>query len=221
MRTFLSRTDLGDTRVLSVSANRWGQNCHLVIHVPTLDTTIIDPGYGHEELVRQIRSQALRPVAIAVTHAHFDHVASAHPLQEEFPGLPFWMHRDEAAILEKVNTYAMFLQADRVKAPKDIRFLGGAIEFRGGEISVHPYPGHTPGGCIFSFQNTIFTGDLLIKDQKQFKKLPGFDPQRLQESVRQVFEKFKDDTIVFPGHGKVTSIGNLKSVFADHGAGKG
>lgn len=198
--------------VHTVCGNRFSQNCFIVASKKSARSVVIDPGYGYSHIRQTLESNAITPETILATHAHFDHIASIASIQEDFGGPEFLYHHADASILASVNTYTLFLKAEKVRLPH----CGGSladddvIRLDSLQIKVHHAPGHTPGGCIFELENAIFTGDLFIGLPDKQNKLPGLQLAELKESRQKIFNQFAPETIVFSGHGKVRTLGDLK-----------
>ncbi len=179
------------------------------------ECVVVDPGYDSEAIIDEIVSRALGVGGILATHAHVDHIASAALVQTRFAEPPFFLHPDEEKTLRSAHSYAMFLDAKAFVPPRAQRTIsdGDRLVVSGNEVIVHHAPGHTPGGCVFEVSGALFTGDLLIKTTTEPRKLPGLSPEELRKSRRKLFEEFPPDTVVCPGHGRPTTLGELESRF--------
>jgi len=208
-------TRLEHSELLRISSNRWKENCFVLVADGASECVVVDPGYDNDAIVEAIVTRGLTVAAILATHAHVDHIASAAGVQERFGDPPFFLHRDDEKTLKSARSYAMFLDAAAFVPPRAQRQMsdGERLELGGNEIKVHHMPGHTPGGCVFEVDCALFTGDLLIKATSEPRKLPGLDPEQLQKSRRRLFEEFEPSTMVFPGHGRPTTLGQLESRF--------
>ena len=211
----MESTRLEHSEVLRISSNRWKENCFLLVADGGSECVVVDPGYDSEAIVEAIVTRGLEVGAILATHAHVDHIASAALLQSRFGEPPFILHPDEEMTLKSAHSYAMFLDAKAFVPPRAQQKMsdGERLDLGGNEINVHHMPGHTPGGCVFEVEGALFTGDLLIKATSEPRKLPGLNPEQLQESRRKLFQEFEPSTVVFPGHGRPTTLGELESRF--------
>jgi hydroxyacylglutathione hydrolase len=214
-QTTVTLSNGGEAQIVQICFNRWNENCFLLIDSKERSCIVFDPGYGVEEISREIRERSVTVEAILATHTHFDHIASVSLLQQSFGDIPFLCHREELKILKDVNTYTLFLSAGKIAAPEVARFIedGESIRFGSGMIDVRHMAGHTPGGCVFQYGKVLFTGDLLIKSQGRAHKLPGFDRAALETSWTTLFSSFSDDYLVFPGHGAATTVGQERVRF--------
>ena len=203
------------SEVLRFSSNRWKENCFVLIGDGSDSCVVIDPGYGGEAIVDAIATRGLAVAAILATHAHVDHIASAALVQSRFGEPPFYLHPGDEKTLRTAPSYAMFLDAEAFAAPGAHQKLsdGDRLDFGSHQIKVHHAPGHTPGGCVFEVSGALFTGDLLIKAADELRRLPGLNPEELHASRKRIFDEFSADTLVFPGHGKRTTVGELERRF--------
>lgn len=200
--------------VLQFSSNRWKENCFVVIADGSGSCLVVDPGYDGEAIVNAILTRSLGVAAILATHAHHDHIASAAMVQSRFDDPPFFCHPDDDKTLKTAPSYAMFLDGAAFAPPRVKRTLsdGDRLDLGGHEIKVHHTPGHSPGSCVFELRGALFTGDLLIKEPNEVRR-PGSNPDELHASRKRVFDEFSAETIVFPGHGRRTTLGELERRF--------
>lgn len=206
---------LEHSEVLRFSSNRWKENCFVLVGDRSPSCVVVDPGYGGEAIVEAIVTRGLTVAAILATHAHVDHIASVALVQSRFGDPPFFCHSGDEKTLRAARSYAMFLDAEAFAPPRGQRKLsdGDRLDLGGNEFKVHHAPGHTPGGCVFEVSGALFTGDLLIKAAMELRRLPGLNPDELHASRKRVFDEFPADTVVFPGHGRITTLGELERRF--------
>ena len=175
---------------------------------------VVDPGYDGEAIVEAISTRGLTVVAILATHAHHDHIASTALVQSRFGDPPFYFHPDDSKTLRTAHSYAMLLEAEAFAPPRAHQKLsdGDRLHLAGYEIKVHHAPGHSPGGCVFEVRGALFTGDMFIKEAREARR-PGSNPDELHASRKRVFDEFPAGTVVFPGHGRPTTLGELERRF--------
>lgn len=211
----MESTRLEHGEVLRISSNRWKENCFLLVAHGGAECVVVDPGYDSEAIVAAIVTRGLAVGAILATHAHVDHIASAALIQSTFGEPPFFLHPAEDKTLKSAHSYAMFLDAKAFIPPRAQQKIsdGERLDLSGNEVKVHHVPGHTPGGCVFEVDGALFTGDVLIKTSFEPRKLPGLNREQLHASRRKLFQEFEPSTIVFPGHGRPTTLGELERRF--------
>lgn len=197
-------------QVFAVTENFWKQNAFFIVDTSRSSCIAIDPGYGVEAFLHNLKKQNIIVERVIATHTHFDHIAGVSEVQKIF-NAPFLCHEEDLKILAQANIYTMVLKSGKVELPIPSAHLTPQIkiQFGGVQIEVIHVPGHTPGGCIFVFMGTIFSGDTLLRDFGKLHKLPGSDPDLLAASRERIFKKLPPETVVFPGHGRMTTLASL------------
>jgi hydroxyacylglutathione hydrolase len=177
------------------------------------EVVVVDPGLDTAGIRGVLQTESLRPVAIACTHGHFDHIASAHELQQEY-GAPIYLHRDDAKLIRSANFLLMACHIDRrITIPSIDVFVedGSEIEIGGDALRFIHTPGHTRGSCLVQFRDSIFTGDTIYRDGIGLVDFPGEDPDQLRASILEVWEELDDDLWARPGHGGSAKFEALKA----------
>jgi hydroxyacylglutathione hydrolase len=211
--------------VTGFPAGAFAANCYLVAPAPGEECVIIDPGQdaqpGIEELLDRYR---LKPIAVLLTHGHVDHMWSVAPVCGA-KGIPAYIHPDDRAMLAdpargmSLMAKQQFLGGMTFSEPDDVRALadGENVSLGGLDITIGHAPGHTPGSVTFrsAIENTgaeddldaLFTGDLLFAGSIGRTDLPGGDHGMILKSLARTLT-LPDETIVLPGHGPQTTIGD-------------
>jgi glyoxylase-like metal-dependent hydrolase (beta-lactamase superfamily II) len=188
-----------------------GVNCYILGDEKTREAIVIDPGGNAHAILASIQKHQLKVNAIVNTHAHFDHVGALHALRAE-TGAPFILHEDEVAMLRGAQSSAAMygLSIPPQAAPDRTVRDGDRIECGDIALTVLHTPGHTPGGiCLLQAKN-VFVGDTLFQGGIGRTDFPGGDYMTLMTSIRDKLLPLPDDTIVYPGHGAQTTIGEEK-----------
>lgn len=206
-------------------AGAWGTNCYLIAPAAGEECVIVDPGHqaapGVEETIARHR---LKPVAVILTHGHFDHVASVLPVCGAHD-VPAWLHPADRYML-KDPARALGLSVGRpllgeltVGEPDDLRELtdGSTLTLAGLEFSVAHAPGHTKGSVTYrlpaqaDIPPVLFSGDLLFAGSIGRTDLPGGDHEEILRSLARVCLPLDDSTVVLAGHGPQTTIGRERA----------
>lgn len=189
-----------------------GTNCYFAINEQTKECLVIDPGDNAALLARKLKDGGYTPVAILLTHGHFDHIMGVEELAAQFD-IPVYVHADDADMLERteLNCGDMIGRRVSVKADKQLHD-GDVLELAGMEIHVIHTPGHTPGGVCYYFpqEEIVFSGDTLFCESVGRTDLPGGSMSQLVRSIREKVFKLPDLTIVYTGHGEPTKISTEK-----------
>jgi glyoxylase-like metal-dependent hydrolase (beta-lactamase superfamily II) len=165
---------------------------------------VIDPGGNAEEIRRAIDESGLEINVIVLTHGHSDHIAALRDIQDK-TGAEVAIHSEDSDFLE---TSSQFGISYRTPHPPD-RLLGEGdiIDIGDLKFKVIHTPGHTPGGICLLAGNKVFTGDTLFRRGIGTTLMPGSSRSQLIESIQTRLMALPDETIVYPGHGRETTIG--------------
>ena len=186
------------------------ENCYIAINEDTNESIIIDPGSAFERIKSAVESTGTKPVAILLTHGHFDHAGEAASTAKEY-GIKVYTHE---ATAEELKNPSINLSGDMFGDSKSYSadvFLKDdeEIDLAGLHVKCLFTPGHTPGGCCFYFPNEdiVFTGDTLFSGSVGRTDFPGGSMSQLVGSVKSKLMTLSDDTICYPGHNEPTTIG--------------
>lgn len=189
-----------------------GTNCYLVWDTD-LNGIIIDPGSAGDFIIQKITDLRLKPKLIVATHEHFDHVLAAQELKLTL-SIPFLIHRADLFLLKRAQESAKhflgFTEGLPAEADKFIK-EGNRIRFGNETLKVIETPGHTPGSVCLYGNGVLFSGDTLFADGVGRTDFSYSSPKDLQKSLVKL-SKLPPNTIVYPGHGEETHIGNGKVV---------
>ncbi len=183
-------------------------NCYIFGSKASGRGLIIDPGDEPRRILDSFDKTGLELEAIVNTHAHFDH-AGGNRAVKEATGAPILVHRDDAAFLGQLGVQAIFF-AQRVEpSPPPDRLLEDEEVIGLGDISltVLHTPGHSRGGICLLGPGILFSGDTLFAGSVGRTDLPGGSFERLMNSIRERLLPLPDETVVYPGHGPPTTIG--------------
>jgi hydroxyacylglutathione hydrolase len=183
-------------------------NCYLVYCDKTLDCAIIDPGADADRIFPLIAEQELKPVLILNTHGHIDHVGANRDVKDKF-GVPLGIHALDGPMLEKILEFELSLFLGAKESPPADRFLkdGDIISIGKSALRVLHTPGHTPGSVSFLADEILFSGDTLFNGGVGRTDLPGGSTRDLEASIRDRILTLPPQTIVLPGHGPWTTVG--------------
>ena len=173
---------------------------------------LLDPGAEPKRIFRFVVEKGLKPTLIVNTHGHIDHIGANKDVKEEYD-IPLLIHSADSPLLNNVqdSQLRMFLQAK--DSPPADKFIeeGEKIRIGESELLVIHTPGHSEGSVSLLSNGFILSGDLLFWRSVGRTDLPGGSWRVLESSIRNKIFNLPEDTIVLPGHGPSTSVGQEKS----------
>ncbi len=180
-------------------------NCYVV--KDGNEVLIIDPGDAPASLFKYIAGCTVR--LVVNTHCHCDHCGGNAPLLKK-TGAELAIHREELPLLRSLDIQAQMFGVDVEPSPDPNRFLseGDRIEVGGASFRVVHAPGHSPGHIVLVGDGVVFCGDVLFQGSIGRTDLPGGDYNQLLASIRDKLLVLPDETVVYPGHGPSTTIGD-------------
>jgi len=186
-------------------------NCYIVGSTSTNQGMIIDPGADAGTIMRTVQQTGLSISIIVITHAHMDHVGAIREVQQK-TNAKFAVHEAEKGFVFSTPMRMLTsLGVSPVKSPpRPDRLVkdGDLIDIGDLHFEVLYTPGHSSGGICLLGHGVVFSGDTLFKLGIGRTDFPGMSHERLMNSIREKLMVLPDETIVYPGHGPATTIGD-------------
>ena len=181
----------------------------------TREGVLVDPGDEVEELLEAVRAHDLQIRYILLTHAHLDHITGVKRAREVLQA-PVGLHEADnflyRAIVQQGMAFGLRVEA---QAPVDFFYDGeGPLQFGRYRVWIRHTPGHCPGGVCLEVgredqrERVLIVGDTLFAGSIGRTDLPGGDTATLLRSIRSVLLSFPDETMVYSGHGRPTTVGD-------------
>jgi hydroxyacylglutathione hydrolase len=185
-------------------------NCSIIGDEATRQAMVIDPGDDIDDVLAILGKHNLEVKQIVITHAHIDHVGGAMKLRAA-TGAPILLNQKDLALLKMLDAQAAWVG---MAAPGQVEIdqsVGNADTVQAGSLSANVLetPGHTEGSiCLyFPAENKLIAGDTLFAGSIGRTDLPGGSFEKIIRSLHQTVLALPDDTVVVPGHGPLTTIG--------------
>jgi len=185
-------------------------NCSVIGDDVSHEAIVIDPGDDIEDVLAVVRKHKLQVKQIVITHAHIDHVGGAMKLRAA-TGAPILLNQNDYELLKMLDVQAAWIgmaPPDKVVIDQSV---GQADTVKAGSLvaDVIHTPGHTEGSiCLyFPVENKLIAGDTLFAGSIGRTDLPGGSMQKILRSLHDKVLALPDETIVVPGHGPLTTIG--------------
>ena len=193
--------------VASLTVGPFQENCYILTETDSRECVIFDPGAEPDRISSAIERSGAVPEAIWLTHAHLDHIGAITGLRRRFD-IPVYLHPLDEPLYGMASRQAALYglpfdqpaPADRTLGEGDVMELG-ALRF-----TVMHAPGHAPGHVVFHGHGVALVGDCLFAGSIGRTDLPMSNPRDLAASLERIVG-LPDETVVYPGHGPVTTIG--------------
>jgi hydroxyacylglutathione hydrolase len=186
-------------------------NCSIIGDEATREAMVIDPGDDIEDILALVKKHNLQVKQIVITHAHIDHVGGAMKLRAA-SGAPILLNQNDYALLQMLDVQATWIGVpvpDKVEIDHSVG-TGETVSIGAHSASILHTPGHTEGSiCLyFAADKKLIAGDTLFAGSIGRTDLPGGSLQKIMRSLHSTVLDLPDDTVVVPGHGPLTTIGD-------------
>lgn len=196
----------------------FGINTYVVYDPVSKECAIVDPGMSSQQerdaIVRFIERNDLKVTHLINTHLHVDHAAGDHFIISRY-GVKPEAHREDGILGERMRQQAIMFGLDDCFDGVEISHYldeGDEIKIGEGSLKVIHVPGHSPGSIVLYDQKDGFmiAGDVLFQGSIGRTDLPGGSHKDLVEGIKNKLMPLPDSTVVLPGHGPETTIGEEK-----------
>ena len=197
-------------------------NCYIIADEETKEAAIFDPGGNVDQILKVLADDGLKVKYIINTHTHWDHAGGNQELQEATRA-PILTHRQEAPALKSAGERAALCVSPLANSEaSEFIEAGDTIEVGSNRFDVIDLRGHSPAGLGFVFdgevelngikqiKRIVICGDALFAGSIGRTDLPGGNMELLLRNIREKIFTLPDDTLVFPGHGPVSTVGREK-----------
>ena len=199
--------------------NPLSENTHIVWCDETLNAAIVDAGMYDRTECEQIRSfiseNNLVLQYLLGTHAHIDHIFGNWWIRQEFPDVPYYLHKEDIPMIDRSETMAALWSLNYTPSMQPDKYInhGDKITLGNIELEVRFVPGHAPGHVIFvNFnENWAIVGDTVFQGSIGRTDLPGGNHELLLNKIRSEIFTLPETMQLLPGHGPNTNVGFEKN----------
>jgi hydroxyacylglutathione hydrolase len=207
-------------QIQTIVSQPFDENTYVVWREGQPQALVVDPGLEPDLILDFLREQGLDVAAILNTHGHADHIGGNEAVKQAFPRAPIITGAQEADLLldANLNLSAPFGMPIVSPPADELVREGDVLERAGIRLEVLDIPGHSPGHVAFVYRGDpdqaepvrVFGGDVLFRGSVGRTDLPGGSSELLFRGIRSKLFVLPADTIIYPGHGPVTTIGHEK-----------
>jgi hydroxyacylglutathione hydrolase len=202
-----------DVRMFTVGPLQ--ENCFIVREKGADRGVIVDPGEESDRLLEALDALGIATLdAILLTHTHFDHIGAVAPVARATDA-PVYCPELETRVLANIMDYVPwpgFGPFEGYTADHTVKG-GETLELAGLEFDVIFTPGHSPGHVTYAVrgEDALLSGDVLFQGSVGRVDLPGGDWPTLLRSIEALIDGFPPETVVYPGHMGLTTLGSERA----------
>lgn len=192
-----------------------GTNAYIVVNEQK-QALLFDPGAISDKLINFIREHEIHIEAILITHAHFDHIGGLEQMRKE-TGAPVYIHTKENSWLgdpllngSGSPHWSQFVPIAECSPADVVLEQEGELQIGEFNIQIFHTPGHSPGSLSYFIDNFVICGDTLFQSSIGRTDLREGNHSQLMASIQEKLLTLPDETVIYPGHGDKSTIGNEK-----------
>ncbi|MBX9583385.1 MAG: MBL fold metallo-hydrolase [Gemmataceae bacterium] len=203
-------------QIETVESRPFAENSYVVWRDGGTEAFVVDPGFEPDLIREVLADHGLTLAAIVCTHGHSDHIAGNADLKDAFPDAPILIGAGDAPMLTDPDRNLSAAFGLAVVSPPADRLVreGEKLTVAGVELEVFEVPGHSPGHVVYLIRETapytVLGGDVLFREGIGRTDFPGGSFDDLKRHIERVLWPLPAGTVVYPGHGPVTTVGHEK-----------
>ena len=189
-----------------------GTNTWLIKNKENNELLIIDPADESARIEEKIDRMGGIPVAVLLTHGHFDHIMAADEVRKKYNIPIYASEKEETTLLNpRVNLSAFGRGNCTLDADVYLKDLE-VVEMAGFSVQMIETPGHTVGSCCYYLKDegVLFSGDTVFQGSVGRTDFPEGSTAAIVRSLHRLLDALPDETEVYPGHDASTTIGYEK-----------
>ena len=181
-------------------------NNYLIIDESSQEAALVDCSAFDESIFIELEKYNAELKYILLTHGHFDHITGLNDIDKKVKVL---MHSKDNEWITELNNYLPMVGMPTMEQPRIDKYIedNEIIKLGNLEIKVIHTPGHTQGSVCYLVEEHLFSGDTIFRESVGRCDLPGGNFSQIIESITKRIFTLPDKTIIYPGHGKTTTVG--------------
>lgn len=193
--------------VTQITVGAFQENCYLVADADGHSVAIVDPGSDADRIISIVEATGRQVEAIWITHAHVDHIGAIAPVKRKW-NVPVYLHPLDEPLYRVGGRQAQLYGVPYEEPPPpDVAFAeGDRLTLGKLTLDVMHAPGHAPGHVVIHGHGNALVGDCLFAGSIGRTDLPFSNPADLEASLKRI-AALPAETVVHPGHGDITTIG--------------
>ncbi|MBA2117269.1 MBL fold metallo-hydrolase [Bremerella alba] len=205
---------MAEINFLRIVSMPFDENTYVLYREGLAACVVVDPGLEPEKIVEVLEERKLQVVAILNTHGHSDHIAGNGTMKQLYPDAPLVIgHEDAEKLTDPEKNLSAPFGLALISPKEDLTVKGGDV-YAAAEIEfeVRETPGHSKGHVVFVMKDgprtIVLGGDVLFKQSVGRSDFPDGSFADLKRSIEEELFTLPKDTIVLPGHGPTTTVGD-------------
>lgn len=195
----------------AIPVNHFGENC-VIVWNDNNEGFLADPGGSFPVIKKTVEAKNIKIKAILITHGHLDHIGAVHTCATYFNAPILGPEKNDQFLLSNIHQQSQMLGLPEIDNLEPTRYLTDQekLEIASMEILTLHTPGHTPGHVVYYLKqaNLCITGDLIFLESVGRTDFPRGSLDDLQKSIKEKIFTLPIDTILQPGHGPATTVGD-------------
>ena len=187
----------------------FGTNTYITWDENSKEAIIIDPSAPSSQIIDRVKELGLTPKFLINTHGHGDHIGGNGLVKSSFD-VRFIIHQNDSQMLvDSAKNLSLYWDQNVISPKADIEITKDySIKLGDKDVQLIPTPGHSRGGICILVDGLLFSGDTLFAESIGRTDLPGGDLATLTNSIKEKLFELPEETVVYPGHGPKTTIGD-------------
>ena len=202
---------MSEFRIQTYVLGEVSTNCYLIYHDGLRQAVVVDPADNGAYVLNKCRELNVKPVAVLLTHGHFDHILAVKDICRAFLCKVYAGREEDRLLKDPSLNLSGSMGSEQTSLEADVLVKeGDELSLIGFTWKVLETPGHTAGSVCYYVESeqVLLSGDTLFAGSLGRTDLPTGDMRDIVCSIREKLLSLPADTMVYPGHGETTTIGH-------------